>query len=175
MAEQHLVQSLVPPNNTHDALNWLMTIALVHLVPQNLRSRIKCVFTDHCGIMTPILAKVCGDKDVFPNARHFLCVYHVVRNFFQDFGQGHNKRWNLKNSTQKYRKGGHIEWAYAWQKNCASAVPLCTICPLLNAAPRLTHEIDGHLLRAHALRFWHADDMQRAPLIFRLLSKAVII
>lgn len=96
------------PNNTHDALNWLMTIAVVHLVPQNLRARIKCVFTDHCGTMTPILAKVCGDKDVFPNARHFLCVYHVVRNFFQDFGQGHNKRWNLKNSTQQYRKGGHM-------------------------------------------------------------------
>ncbi len=116
------------PNNTHDALNWMMTVAVVHLLPQTLRSRIKCVFTDHCGTMTPILAKVCGDPDVFPNARHFLCVYHVVRNFFQEFGQGHSKKWRLKSSTQQYRKGGKIEWAYAWQKNCASAIFRLAVC-----------------------------------------------
>ena len=116
------------PNNTHDALNWLMTVALVHLLSPRLRSRIKCVFTDHCGTMTPILAKVCGDKDVFPNARHFLCVYHIVRNFFQEFGQGHKKQWKLKSSTQQYRKGGTIQWAYAWQKNCASAIFRLAVC-----------------------------------------------
>jgi hypothetical protein len=116
------------PNNTHDALNWLVTVALVHLLSPRLRSRIKCVFTDHCGTMTPILAKVCGDKYVFPNARHFLCVYHIVRNFFQEFGQGHKKQWKLKSSTLQYRKGGTIQWAYAWQKNCASAIFRLGVC-----------------------------------------------
>ena len=113
------------PNNTHDALNWLMTIAFVKLVPPVLRQRVRCVFTDHCGVMTPILAKVCGDPDVLPCAKHFLCIYHVVRNFFQDFGQGHTY---MKKSRTKYRKGGEISWAYAWQKNCASAIFRLGVC-----------------------------------------------
>ena len=116
------------PNNTHDALNWMMKLAFVHLVPARVRSRIKCVFTDHCGVMTPILAKICGDKDVLPNAKHYLCIYHVVRNFFQEFGQGHNKKFQLRASTQKYRKGGDITWAYAWQKNCASSIFRLGVC-----------------------------------------------
>jgi len=116
------------PNNTHDALNWQMKIAFVHLVPATVRSRIRCVFTDHCGVMTPILSKVCGDKDVLPHAKHYLCIYHVVRNFFQEFGQGHNKRFHLQASTQRYRKGGDITWAYAWQKNCASSIFRLGVC-----------------------------------------------
>ena len=116
------------PNNTHDALNWMMTKAIVELVPARLRARIQCVFTDHCGVMTPILSKVCGDADVLPSAKHYLCVYHLVRNFFQDFGKGHSKRWSMKSSTQKYRKGGEIVWAYAWQKNCASAIFRLGVC-----------------------------------------------
>jgi hypothetical protein len=152
------------PNNTYDALNWLVTVALVHLLSPRLRSRIKCVFTDHCGTMTPILAKVCGDKDVFPKARHFLCVYHIVRNFFQDFGQGHKKQWKLKSSTQQYRKGGNIQWAYAWQKNCASAIFRLGVCEtreefqackehLLNYVKR-SKDIGSKALRDSVLQFF---------------------
>lgn len=116
------------PNNTHDVLNWMMTIAFPFLVPALLRARIKGVFTDHCGTMTPILSKVCGTTDVLPNAKHFLCIYHVLRNFYQEFGQGENSRWKLKRSTQKYRKGGEIEWAYPWQKHCASSIFRLGVC-----------------------------------------------
>ena len=139
------------PNNTHDALNWMMSVAFTLLVPASLRARIKGVFTDHCGTMTPILAKVCGDADVLPNAKHFLCIYHVLRNFYQEFGQGTNGRWKLKRSTQQYRKGGDIAWAYNWQKHCASSIFRLGVCETKSEFDECKEHVVAYIKKTKAI------------------------
>jgi hypothetical protein len=110
------------PNNTQDSYVWLFNTALRMLFKPDFLKRIQVVMSDNCHTMGPVLEDACSAGEVLPNASAFICVYHIERNFHADFGVSSRGRWNLKPSITKKKKGGKIEWAYGWQKQCVSAI-----------------------------------------------------
>jgi hypothetical protein len=110
------------PNNTQDSYVWLFNTALKLLFKPDFLQRIRVVMSDNCHTMGPVLEDACSTGEVLPNASSFICVYHIERNFHADFGVSSRGRWNLKPSITKKKKGGKIEWAYNWQKQCVNAI-----------------------------------------------------
>ena len=101
------------PNQTDVAYEWLTTIALPALVPRRILGEVQAIFTDDDQVVNTGLEIVMAKTECFSDADSYICVYHIVRNFHQEFGQG---------SKTKYRKGGRIEWLHPWQKHCADAI-----------------------------------------------------
>jgi hypothetical protein len=101
------------PNQTDVAYEWLTTIALPAVVPRRILAEVQAIFTDDDQVVNTGLEIVMAATECFSDADSYICVYHIVRNFHQEFGQG---------SKTKYRKGGTIEWLHPWQKHCADAI-----------------------------------------------------
>jgi hypothetical protein len=110
------------PNNTEDAYAWMLNTAIKILFKPEFLARVKFVMSDNCHTMGPVLEDACQQGETFPNAAAFICVYHLERNFFQEFGVSSRGRWQLKPSRMRKKKGGTIDWAYGWQKQCVNAI-----------------------------------------------------
>jgi hypothetical protein len=110
------------PNNTEDSYSWLMNTAIKLIFKPSFLARVRFVMSDNCHTMGPVLEDACQTGESFPNAVSFICVYHIERNFFQEFGIASHGRWQLKPSSMRKKKGGTIDWAYGWQKQCVNAI-----------------------------------------------------
>ena len=95
------------PNDTADTYYWLLNIAMPSLVPPSVLRSIRMVMSDDCATMGPIIQDICGPGNLLPNAVVRICVYHLERNFFQDFGVG-ARRFLLKSSTTTKKKAAKL-------------------------------------------------------------------
>jgi hypothetical protein len=110
------------PNNTEDSYAWLFNTALKHLFTKKFLDRVKFVMSDNCNTMGPVIEDACSHGQTLQNASPYICVYHIERNFHADFGISSRGRLRLKPSRMRKKKGGKIEWAYGWQKQCVNAI-----------------------------------------------------
>ena len=109
------------PNQTRDAYTWLVSTAIPLLVPADVLNLIQAIMSDDCQTFGPLLRSQCVAGGVFPNAMSLSCVYHLERNFFEEFGTG-GKKLGLGVSTMQRKKGGVIQWAHSWQKFLVGAI-----------------------------------------------------
>ena len=66
---------------------WLLFEAFPELVP-SFKS-IRTFYADGCPALNQALRQACGTGGVFPNAKHFRCLWHLVTKAFEDaFGLG---------------------------------------------------------------------------------------
>ena len=66
---------------------WLLFEAFPELVP-SFKS-IRTFYADGCPALNQALRQACGTGGVFPNAKHFRCLWHLVTKAFEDaFGFG---------------------------------------------------------------------------------------
>ena len=101
------------PNQTDTAYMWLTTIALPSLVPIRILKQVQSLFTDDDKVVNSGLKLLLDKDECFSDAEAYICGYHIVRNFHQEFGMG---------SKTKHRKGGAIQWIHPWQAHCANAI-----------------------------------------------------
>jgi hypothetical protein len=92
------------PNNTEDSYSWLMNIAIKLIFKPSFLARIRFVMSDICHTMGPVLEDACQTGESFPNAVSIICVYHIERNFFQEFGIASRGRWQLRPSSMRKKR-----------------------------------------------------------------------
>ena len=110
------------PNQTDASYTWMTNVGLPAIVPRKILKLVRSLFTDDDGVVNTGIGLLQEMGEIFEHAKAYLCGYHIVRNFYSDFGQGFKRRFDLKDSTTKYRKGGTIIWAHPWQQHCADAI-----------------------------------------------------
>ena len=101
------------PNQTDAAYEWMTTIALPALVPLSILQQVQAVFTDDDKVVNNGLKLLMSANECFCDADHYICTYHIVRNFHKEFGQG---------SRTQFRKGGKYEWQHPWQSRCVQHI-----------------------------------------------------
>ena len=94
------------PNQTDTAYMWMTTIALPALVPVRILKQVQSIFTDDDKVVNSGIKLLLGKDECFSDAEAYICGYHIVRNFHQEFGMG---------SKTKHKKGGAIQWLHPWQ------------------------------------------------------------
>lgn len=108
------------PNQTDTAYAWLSTIGLPAVVPLKILKSVQSVFTDDDQVFNNAFEMLLEEDECFGNAEAYICTYHIVRNFHQDFGRG---------CTTAHRKsGGRINWTHPWQKHCEGAIYKLSQC-----------------------------------------------
>lgn len=119
------------PNQTRDAYTWLLSTALPSLVPQDVLNLIEVIMSDDCQTFGPLLRSQCVTGCIFPNAMSLSCVYHLERNFFEEFGIG-GKKLGLGASTLQRKKGGVVTWAHSWQQDLVGAIYRLARCETIH-------------------------------------------
>ena len=108
------------PNQTDSAYAWMSTIGLPAVVPCKILKSVQSVFTDDDQVFSNAFEILLGEDECFCNAQAYLCTYHIVRNFHQDFGRGC--------STAHRKSGGRINWSHPWQRHCEGAIYKLSQC-----------------------------------------------
>ncbi len=121
------------PNQTDTSYMWLTTIALPALVPIRILKQVQSIFTDDDKVVNSGLKLLLAKEECFSDAEAYICGYHIVRNFHQEFGLG---------SKTKHRKGGEIQWLHPWQAHCANALYRGAQCETDDEIREWKHWID---------------------------------
>lgn len=125
------------PNQTDTAYAWMSTIAIPAVIPVNILQSVQSVFTDDDQVFSNAFEMLLEEGECFCNAEAYICTYHIVRNFHQDFGRG---------CTTTHRKsGGRINWNHPWQKHCEQAIYKLSQCETDDEMHECKKWIDNYL------------------------------
>jgi hypothetical protein len=94
---------------------WILTRGIPLLIPEHVRASIQVLMSDADPSMGAVTRDCCRPTGSFPNADHELCVYHMERIVFAEFGVGASiTQFDLQKSTMTRGKRGKnkFNWVY---------------------------------------------------------------